>query len=334
MGGKSWKGSNGSMDSGTELPALECVIFEAVWFLSVECWEIWSLSFSTKEYPMPNSMSRLAHTGIGHFSAGRCQALQQGCATGTGGTDGAEFPACSQPCPPAPHWAKPASHTAIASLQETCHDCQNRGVAIPFSTGGAEFCQEFWLANWGQKEAPAWGMLVSSLPMQSCSWHLSGTPEPRGRCGDDRLRNERVCGDGWGIQGFALSPAAFSLGCLCTAFWHRVLTPQGKGSPCRPEVIQSLNLFTWAHISAGSSWEPVVVLVMASGECLWPLSLAVPPRARASLLTPVGNYFDPWSCNWHPHSWAKCQSRAWNQSGLQQRWFFSPGFNYAHIFQT
>lgn len=70
--------------------------------------------------------------------SGSCQALQQGCAMGRGGTDGAECPA--QPLVLLPEPNLPAT-LPEHPLKEICHDCQNRGVAIPFPTGCVEFSQ-------------------------------------------------------------------------------------------------------------------------------------------------------------------------------------------------
>lgn len=140
-------------------------------WLDFVCWVLRDLKFIPFHKGISHGlMCSLAHTGIGHFSAGRCQALQQGSALGTGGADGAEFPACSQPCPPAPHWARPAS-------------VKGHLPSLPKSRCGTSiFCRwcRIWLENWGQKEAPAWGKLLCSFPLQSCSWHPSGTPEPCG----------------------------------------------------------------------------------------------------------------------------------------------------------
>lgn len=165
------------------LSALECVILEAVWVFSVEWWEIWSSSFSTKEHPMVSCPAW--HTlELVTFSPGSARPCSRA-VPGERWDWWGEFPALVLLTEPNLPTTLPEHHLKI------CHDCQNRGGAITFSTGCVEFSQrilEFWLADWGKKDTQAWGMLVSSLPVQSCSWHSSGTPEPHGRCGDGRLR--------------------------------------------------------------------------------------------------------------------------------------------------
>lgn len=225
------------------LPVLECVTFEAVWFLSFECWEIWSLSFSTKEYPMASCPTW--HTlELVTFSTCRCQVLQQGCAVGSSGTDGAEFPAHSQPCPSAPHWAKPAKHIAIAPFK-------GDWPWFPKSRCGNSVFYRLCRILSGNFDLQTEGKRRHKL---GACW---SPPCPcRAAVGTSQAHLSLVGGvemAGWGIKGFALSPAASSLGCpfqLPPDTEWRWWTPQGKESPGRSggrsvSVVYSSELTSW-----------------------------------------------------------------------------------------
>lgn len=259
--------------------ALECVILEAVWFLSVECWEI-RLSFSTKKHPMV--LCPAWHT----------LELVTGRAVPWGEGDWwAEFPACSQPRSSAPHWVKPAKHTATAAFRADLPKSRY-GNSISFrlySILSGNFGRQTEV-NRGTSMRCACLLLACAelqLALPSHTWALW-----RWQAEELKVCFLPRCFVTW--VSFAPAPAMGS-GC-----WHLKARSHLAGQ----EVIQSL---LFIHLSSHLGCTNLGASCGA-GSGVW----GVPGTHFSGCHTPskgcsapLGNYFDPWSCNWLPHSLSK-----------------------------